>query len=70
MKRSTPFKGALGEAIHNVAGGGGASLSVFTSLKTKWNILKDYDYGFVNLTTLDHSNFLFDYKKSRDGIVA
>lgn len=64
------YKGrTLNGTIHVVAGGGGASLSAFTSLKTKWSIFKDYDYGFVKLTAFDHSNLLFEYKKSRDGKV-
>ncbi|XP_020216187.1 probable inactive purple acid phosphatase 1 [Cajanus cajan] len=63
------YKGTLNGTIHIVAGGGGASLSTFTSLKTKWSIFKDYDYGFVKLTAFDHSNLLFEYKKSRDGKV-
>lgn len=52
-----------------VAGGGGASISPFTSLKPKWSIYRDADYGFVKLTAFDHSNLLFEYKKSRDGKV-
>ncbi|WJX62767.1 polynucleotide adenylyltransferase [Trifolium repens] len=63
------YKGTLNGTIHIVAGGDGASLSTFTSLKTKWSIFKDYDYGFVKLTAFDHSNLLFEYKKSRDGKV-
>ncbi|XP_061347308.1 probable inactive purple acid phosphatase 1 isoform X1 [Gastrolobium bilobum] len=62
-------KGTLNGTIHIVAGGAGASLSTFTSLKTKWSIFKDYDHGFVKLTAFDHSNLLFEYKKSRDGKV-
>lgn len=52
-----------------VAGGGGASLAEFGSVKTKWSLVKDYDYGFVKLTAFDHSNLLFEYKKSSDGKV-
>lgn len=52
-----------------VAGGGGASLAEFSPIKTKWSLFKDYDYGFVKLTAFDHSNLLFEYKKSRDGKV-
>ncbi|KAM7477659.1 hypothetical protein LguiA_025872 [Lonicera macranthoides] len=36
--------------------------------KTKC-IFRDYDYGFVKLMAFDHSNLLFEYKKSRDGKV-
>lgn len=52
-----------------VAGGGGASLAEFSSVETKWSLVKDFDYGFVKLTAFDHSNLLFEYKKSRDGKV-
>lgn len=63
------YKGTLNGTIHVVAGGGGASLSDFTTLQTKWSLFKDYDHGFVKLTAFDHSNLLFEYKKSRDGNV-
>lgn len=63
------YKGPLNGTIHVVAGGGGASLSEFTTLQTAWSLYKDYDYGFVKLTAFDHSNLLFEYKKSRDGKV-
>ncbi|GMJ09569.1 PURPLE ACID PHOSPHATASE 1, ARABIDOPSIS THALIANA PURPLE ACID PHOSPHATASE 1 [Hibiscus trionum] len=63
------YKGPLNGTIHVVAGGGGASLSPFTTLKTKWSLYRDYDYGFVKLTAFDHSNLLFEYKKSSDGKV-
>ncbi|XP_031273796.1 probable inactive purple acid phosphatase 1 isoform X2 [Pistacia vera] len=63
------YKGTLNGTIHVVAGGGGASLSEFTTLQTAWSLYKDYDYGFVKLTAFDHSNLLFEYKKSRDGKV-
>lgn len=52
-----------------VAGGGGAGLAEFTTLNTKWSFFKDLDYGFVKLTAFDHSNLLFEYKKSSDGKV-
>ncbi|KAM7477658.1 hypothetical protein LguiA_025871 [Lonicera macranthoides] len=63
------YKGILNGTIHVVAGGGGASLSYFTPIQTKWSIFRDYNYGFVKLTAFDHSNLLFEYKKSRDGKV-
>ncbi|KAL5759365.1 hypothetical protein ACOSP7_017889 [Xanthoceras sorbifolium] len=63
------YKGTLNGTIHVVAGGGGASLSEFTTLQTKWSLYKDYDYGYVKLTAFDHSNLLFEYMKSRDGKV-
>ena len=55
--------------IHVVAGGGGASLTQFTTLQTKWSFFRDYNYGFIKLTAFDHSNLLFEYKKSSDGKV-
>ncbi|XP_015894892.3 probable inactive purple acid phosphatase 1 [Ziziphus jujuba] len=63
------YKGTLNGTIHVVAGGGGASLAEFSSVETKWSLVKDFDYGFVKLTAFDHSNLLFEYKKSRDGKV-
>lgn len=63
------YKGALNGTIHVAAGGAGASLSEFTPIQTKWSIFRDYDHGFVKLTAFDHSNLLFEYKKSRDGKV-
>lgn len=63
------YKGALNGTIHIVAGGGGASLAGFTTIQTSWSLVKDKDYGFVKLTAFDHSNILFEYKKSSDGKV-
>ena len=63
------YKGALNGTIHVAAGGAGASLSPFTTLQTKWSFFRDFDYGFIKLTAFDHSNLLFEYKKSRDGKV-
>ncbi|KAF8013040.1 hypothetical protein BT93_I1032 [Corymbia citriodora subsp. variegata] len=63
------YKGTLNGTIHVVAGGGGFNLTEFTTLQTKWSLFRDYDYGFVKLTAFDHSNLLFEYKKSRDGKV-
>lgn len=68
-KEKNFYKGILNGTIHVVAGGAGASLSTFTTLQTQWSIFKDYDHGFVKLTAFDHSNLLFEYKKSRDGKV-
>ncbi|GAB4840124.1 polynucleotide adenylyltransferase [Ancistrocladus abbreviatus] len=63
------YQGALNGTIHVVAGGAGASLTEFAAVTPKWSIYRDYDYGFVKLTAFDHSNLLFEYKKSRDGKV-
>ncbi|XP_055809923.1 probable inactive purple acid phosphatase 1 isoform X2 [Solanum dulcamara] len=69
MTEKNSYKGTLNGTIHIVAGGGGAGLVKFTPLQTKWSIFKDYDYGFVKMTAFDHSNLLFEYKKSSDGKV-
>ncbi|KAL0420865.1 UNVERIFIED_CONTAM: putative inactive purple acid phosphatase 1 [Sesamum latifolium] len=63
------YRGSLNGTIHVVAGGGGASLTDFSTLKPNWSIFRDVDYGFVKLTAFDHSNLLFEYKKSSDGKV-
>jgi hypothetical protein len=68
-KEKHSYKGNLNGTIHVAAGGAGASLSPFTTLQTAWSLYKDYDHGFVKLTAFDHSNLLFEYKKSRDGKV-
>ncbi|KAI3861809.1 hypothetical protein MKX03_027414, partial [Papaver bracteatum] len=60
---------ALDGTIHVVAGGGGAGLPKFTTLKTKWSLFQDYDFGFLKLTAFDHSNLLFECEKSSDGNV-
>ncbi|XP_042497349.1 probable inactive purple acid phosphatase 1 isoform X2 [Macadamia integrifolia] len=69
MTEKSYYQGTLNGTIHVVVGGGGASLAQFTSLNTSWSYYKDYDYGFVKLTAFDHSNLLFEYKKSSDGKV-
>ncbi|CDP00432.1 unnamed protein product [Coffea canephora] len=63
------YHGALKGTIHVVAGGAGASLAEFAAIQTAWSIFRDVDHGFVKLTAFDHSNLLFEYKKSRDGKV-
>lgn len=63
------YRGTLGGTIHVVAGGGGASLSEFSTLKPNWSIFRDKDYGFVKLTAFNHSSLLFEYKRSSDGRV-
>ncbi|XP_007045859.2 PREDICTED: probable inactive purple acid phosphatase 1 isoform X2 [Theobroma cacao] len=68
-KEKNHYRGTLSGTIHVVAGGGGAGLAEFTTLNTKWSFFKDLDYGFVKLTAFDHSNLLFEYKKSSDGKV-
>lgn len=66
-KEKYTYKGSLNGTIHVVAGGGGSGLVEFGGVQTKWSLVKDYDYGFVKLTAFDHSNLLFEYKKSSDG---
>ncbi|KAF9591522.1 hypothetical protein IFM89_004576 [Coptis chinensis] len=68
-QEKSQYKGALNGTIHVVAGGGGAGLADFTPIQTTWSIYKDHDFGFVKLTAFDHSNLLFEYKKSSDGKV-
>ncbi|KAJ7953915.1 Purple acid phosphatase [Quillaja saponaria] len=68
-KEKKLYEGSLNGTIHVVAGGAGASLAKFAPINTTWSIFKDYDYGFVKLTAFDHSNLLFEYKKSSDGKV-
>ncbi|XP_010258053.1 PREDICTED: probable inactive purple acid phosphatase 1 [Nelumbo nucifera] len=68
-KEKSHYQGPLNGTIHVVAGGGGASLADFTTIQTKWNYYKDHDFGFIKLTAFDHSNLLFEYKKSSDGKV-
>lgn len=68
-KEKHHYSGILNGTIHVVAGGGGASLTDFANIQTKWSVFKDLDYGYVELTAFDHSNLLFEYKKSRDGKV-
>lgn len=63
------YQGSLNGTIHVVAGGGGASLTDFSTLQPNWSIFRDSDYGFVKLTAFDHSNLLFEYKRSSDGKV-
>ncbi|RZC66164.1 hypothetical protein C5167_009852 [Papaver somniferum] len=67
--KKSDYQGPLNGTIHVVAGGGGFRLNTFTTLKTKWSLFQDYDFGFIKLTAFDHSKLLFEYKKSRDGNV-
>ncbi|XP_065860580.1 probable inactive purple acid phosphatase 1 [Euphorbia lathyris] len=68
-KEKQYYEGTLNGTIHVAVGGAGAYLSPFTPLQTTWSLYRDYDHGFVKLTAFDHSNLLFEYKKSRDGKV-
>lgn len=63
------YSGTFQGTIHVVVGGAGSHLSPFSSLTPKWSLVQDYDYGFVKLTASDHSNLLFEYKKSSNGQV-
>ncbi|KAI3684434.1 hypothetical protein L6452_33658 [Arctium lappa] len=63
------YSGTVNGTIHVVVGGGGSHLSDFTEINTVWSLYKDHDWGFVKLTAFNHSSLLFEYKKSRDGVV-
>ncbi|XP_019232207.1 PREDICTED: probable inactive purple acid phosphatase 27 [Nicotiana attenuata] len=63
------YSGVVNGTIHVVVGGGGSHLSEFSPINTTWSLYKDYDWGFVKLTSFNHSSLLFEYKKSRDGKV-
>ncbi|KAJ6843278.1 putative inactive purple acid phosphatase 27 isoform X1 [Iris pallida] len=63
------YSGPFAATTHVVVGGGGASLSTYSPIKTKWSYFKDLDFGFAKLTAFNHSSLLFEYKKSRDGEV-
>ncbi|KVH98147.1 Iron/zinc purple acid phosphatase-like C-terminal domain-containing protein [Cynara cardunculus var. scolymus] len=63
------YSGTVNGTIHVVVGGGGSHLSDFTEINTVWSLHKDHDWGFVKLTAFNHSSLLFEYKKSRDGVV-
>lgn len=63
------YSGTVNGTIHVVVGGGGSHLSDFTEIDTVWSLFKDHDWGFVKLTAFNHSSLLFEYKKSRDGLV-
>lgn len=63
------YSGIVNGTIHVVAGGGGAHLSTFSQLTPSWSLYRDYDWGFVKLTAFNRSSLLFEYKKSRNGLV-
>lgn len=63
------YSGVVNGTIHVVVGGAGAHLSEFSTVNTSWSLYKDYDWGFVKLTSSNPSSLLFEYKKSRDGKV-
>uniref|UniRef100_A0A0E0MNX4 Multifunctional fusion protein n=1 Tax=Oryza punctata TaxID=4537 RepID=A0A0E0MNX4_ORYPU len=69
VNASDHYNGPFKATTHVVVGGGGASLSEFTTSKIKWSHHTDFDFGFVKLTAFNHSSMLFEYKKSRDGNV-
>ncbi|KAJ0963491.1 hypothetical protein J5N97_028613 [Dioscorea zingiberensis] len=66
---SNLYTGPFAATTHVVVGGGGAALSYFTTVQTKWSHFQDVDYGFVKLTAFNHSTLLLEYKKSSDGKV-
>ncbi|KAJ4960090.1 hypothetical protein NE237_020000 [Protea cynaroides] len=69
MPATNFFQGTLNGTIHVVAGGGGQGLDDFSPVNTTWSVYKDHDWGFVKLTAFNYTTLLFEYKKSRDGLV-
>lgn len=65
----TNYTGTVNGTIHAIVGGGGSHLSRFTTIKTRWSLFKDHDFGFVKLTAFNRSYLMFEYKKSSDGKV-
>lgn len=63
------YSGIVNGTIHVIVGGGGSHLSEFSSVTPSWSLYRDYDFGFVKLTSFNHSSLLFEYKKSSDGKV-
>ncbi|KAK8923706.1 putative inactive purple acid phosphatase 1 [Platanthera zijinensis] len=63
---SNHYHGIFKATTHVVVGGGGAGLADFSPFKARWSHFRDRDFGFVKLTAFNHSNLLFEYKKSRD----
>ncbi|CAE5957400.1 unnamed protein product [Arabidopsis arenosa] len=41
----------------------------FSCMQPNWNLFSDKDFGFIILTTVDHSNLKFEYKRSSDGVI-
>ncbi|KAK8923395.1 putative inactive purple acid phosphatase 27 [Platanthera zijinensis] len=66
---SNHYHGIFKATTHVVVGGRGAGLADFSPFKVRWSHFRDRDFGFVKLTAFNHSNLLFEYKKSRDGNV-
>ncbi|XP_030494359.2 probable inactive purple acid phosphatase 27 isoform X2 [Cannabis sativa] len=63
------YSGTVNGTIHVVVGGGGSHLTKFGETEPTWSIYRDVDFGFVKLTSFNHSWLLFEYKKSSDGNV-
>ena len=61
--------GTFNATIHVVVGGEGSHLSNYNSLNTIWSVFEDQGFGFVKLTSFNHSTLLFEYKRSSDGKV-
>jgi hypothetical protein len=68
-KETSRYSGTMNGTIFVVAGGGGSHLSDYTTAIPRWSVFRDRDYGFVKLTSFNHSSLLFEYKKSSDGKV-
>ena len=66
-KETSHYRGPLNGTIHLVAGGGGASLADFAAVQTSWSLARDYDFGFLTLTSVNRTTLRVDYTRSRDG---
>lgn len=63
------FSGTYVAPIHVVVGGGGSHLTPFSSLIPRWSVHRDFDFGFVKMTSFNNSYLLYEYKRSSDGKV-
>jgi hypothetical protein len=55
-KETTRYSGTMNGTIFVVAGGGGSHLSDYTTAIPRWSVFRDSDYGFVKLTSFNHSS--------------
>ncbi|KAK0586414.1 hypothetical protein LWI29_006494 [Acer saccharum] len=68
-KEKQHYSGTVNGTIHVVVGGAVSHLSKFSEVIPNWSLYRDYDFGFVKMTSFNHSFMLYEYKKSRDGEV-
>ena len=57
-QKDLTISGTVRGTIHVVVGGGGSRLSTFTEVNPDGSLSKDYDWGFVKLTSSNHSALL------------